>query len=85
MEDALQIPLKLNRKFFATEMPDNMKKGFILAITHTPYIPYYDKTFICDNIHNYEKIDDDAKRHLLDVLDELNLFSIDTPKNKICG
>lgn len=85
MTDAPQTHLTLNRKFLATEMPDNMKKGFILAITHTPYIPYHQKAFICDNIHNYEKIDDYSKGQLLDVLDELHLFSIDTPKNIISG
>lgn len=66
--------VKLNRKFFAESMPDDMKKAFMLVINHTPCIPEDQRLFLCDNIFHYETIGDYSRGQVLDVLDELKLF-----------
>lgn len=66
--------VKLNRKFFAETMPEDMKRAFMLIINNTSCLPYDQKVFLCDNIHNYERINDYTRSELLDVLDELHLF-----------
>jgi len=66
--------IKLNRKFFAESMPDDMKRVFMLIVNNTPYFPQKQKEFLCDHIHHFEHIGDFARSELLDVLDELHLF-----------
>jgi len=67
--------IKLNRTFFAETMPEDMKRAFMLVINNTPCFQHEQKVFLCDHIHNYERINDYARSELLDVLDELHLFS----------
>jgi len=67
--------INLNRVFFAETIPDDMKRVFMLVINNTPCIPHDQKVFLCDHIHHYESISDYARSELLDVLDELHLFS----------
>jgi hypothetical protein len=69
--------VKLCRKFFAETMPDDMKKVFMLVINNTHYIPDDQKIFLCDNIFHYESIGDYSRNQILDILDGLNLFSMD--------
>jgi hypothetical protein len=67
--------VKLNRKFFAEEMPSDMKRAFMLVINNTPCIPDDQKIFLCDNIFHYESIGDYSRNQILDILDDLNLFT----------
>ena len=67
--------VKLNRKFFAEEMPSDMKRAFMLVINSTPCIPDDQKIFLCDNIFHYESIGDYSRNQILDILDDLNLFT----------
>jgi len=67
--------VKLSRTFFAETMPDDMKRIFMLVINNTDYIPYDQKVFLCDNIFHYESIGDYSRGQVLDVLDELKLFT----------
>tara|TARA_R110002126_G_scaffold243153_2_gene386283 strand:- start:9168 stop:9398 length:231 start_codon:yes stop_codon:yes gene_type:complete len=67
--------VKLNRKFFAEEMPSDMKRVFMLVINNTPCIPDDQKIFLCDNIFHYESIGDYSRNQILDILDDLNLFT----------
>jgi hypothetical protein len=67
--------VKLNRAFFAQEMPADMKRVFMLAINNTPCFGEREKIFLCDNIFHYEDIGDFARKEILDVLDELRLFA----------
>lgn len=67
--------VKLSRKFFAEEMPADMKRAFMLVINNTPCIPDDQKIFLCDNIFHYESIGDYSRNQILDILDDLNLFT----------
>lgn len=66
--------LTLNRGFFSTTMPDDMKRVFMLVVNNTPCFPDDQRAFLCGCIHNYETIDDYTRGQLLDVLDDLKLF-----------
>ena len=67
--------IHLTRVFLADTRPDDKKRVFKLDINNTPCIPHDQKVFLCDHIHHYESISDYARSELLDVLDELHLFS----------
>ena len=67
---------KVNRKIFAKEMPEQMKKWFIIMIQNHPVIPKPDKDFVCDFLHNYESISDANRTEVLDVIDSMDLFAI---------
>lgn len=66
--------VKLNRKFLELEMPDDLKRCFMLIIKNTPCLPDEDKIFICDHIFHYENINQYQREEVLDVLDDLQLF-----------
>jgi len=75
---------KINRKIFATEMPEKLKQYFIVLIQKHPALPKTDKDFVCDFIHNYESISDANRSEVLDVIDGLELFIKREPiKNEI--
>ena len=70
--------VKLNRAFFAETMPADMKRVFMLVINNTPCIPQHEKVFLCDNIFHFEDIGDFSRGQILDILDELKLFTINS-------
>lgn len=69
---------KLKRELFKESMPDNIKKAFITLVQKHPALGASDKDFICDNIQNYETIDDVSKTDVLDVIDGMELFIYQT-------
>lgn len=67
---------KIKRELFRTSMPDNLKKAFIQLVQHHNALGQSDKDFVCDNIHNYETIDEVSRIDVLDVLDGMDMFIV---------
>ena len=67
---------KIKRELFRTSMPDNLKKSFIILIQHHPALGQSDKDFVCDNIQNYETIDEVSRIDVMDIIDGMEMFVI---------
>lgn len=65
---------KIKRDLFKKSMPDNIKKAFITLVQQHPALGKSDKDFVCDNIQNYELIDDLSRTDVLNVLDGMDMF-----------
>lgn len=68
------MALKLNRESFRNSMPDNIKEALIKIVQGHPALPASEKDFICDYLHNYEKIGHCNRMEVLDLIDEMELF-----------
>jgi len=74
---------KIKRDLFKASMPENIKKAFIVLVQQHPALGKSDKDFVCDNIHNYELIDDVSRTDVLDVLDGMDMFVLgENPEKK---
>jgi hypothetical protein len=65
---------KLQRHLLKESMNDTLKKAFVTLVQTHPALSKSDKDFICDNIQNYETIDQASRSDILDVIDGLGLF-----------
>jgi len=74
---------KIKRDLFKDSMPANIKKAFITLVQQHPALGKSDKDFVCDNIQNYEHIDEVSRIDVLDVLDGMEMFVIgENPEKK---
>lgn len=67
---------KLNRLVLELNMPTDMKQFFIRKVQELTCMSQSDKDFICDNIHNYEKVDQQSRFDVLDTIDGMELFTL---------
>ena len=67
---------KIKRELFETQIPESLKRSFIVLVQNHNVLPKSDKDFICDHIHHYEDIDQQSRTDVMDVLDAMELFII---------
>ena len=65
---------KIKRELFETQIPETLKRSFIVLVQNHNVLRQSDKDFICDNIHHYENIDTQSRTDVLVVLDAMELF-----------
>ena len=67
---------KIKRELFRTSMPENLKKSFIVLVQNHNVLVQCDKDFVCDNIQNYESIDEVSRNDIMDILDGMEMFIV---------